>query len=155
MLGLVDKKEYKELKDLIVKMGGRFDSIDARFDAVDDRFDAVDVRFAEMDSRFDATNARFGSIGVRFDGTDGRLSKLEGGFSRLVGHVADMRTDIDYLKENMVYKKDFQSILDMIDFYSKKADTYFQEHLLLSGQVDRHDKWIHRLADDAGTKLDY
>lgn len=41
-----------------------------------------------------------------------------------------------------------------VDTYMKRADRYFQEHLALSNQVDRHDRWIRHLADHTGTSLD-
>ncbi len=42
-----------------------------------------------------------------------------------------------------------------LDVYAKRADEYFQEMKLLTRQVDRHDRWIHRLADATKTKLDH
>jgi hypothetical protein len=44
---------------------------------------------------------------------------------------------------------------DGLDAYAKKADTYFQEMLLLANKVDRHEKWLHQLAEKMGVKLEY
>jgi uncharacterized coiled-coil DUF342 family protein len=41
------------------------------------------------------------------------------------------------------------------DAYAKKADTYFQEMLMLANKVDRHEKWLRQLAEKMGVKLEY
>lgn len=43
----------------------------------------------------------------------------------------------------------------MLDTYAKKADTYFQEMVVLTHKVDRHEKWIQQLAGKLGVKLEY
>ena len=52
-------------------------------------------------------------------------------------------------------RKDFSDLQVSIDAYAKKADTYFQEMVMLSHKVDRHEKWILQLAEKLGLKLDY
>jgi uncharacterized coiled-coil DUF342 family protein len=42
-----------------------------------------------------------------------------------------------------------------VDTYAKKADAYFQEMVMLTHKVDRHEKWIKQLADKLGVKLEY
>lgn len=42
-----------------------------------------------------------------------------------------------------------------IDAYAKKADTYFQEMVMLSHKVDRHEKWLVAMAEKLGMKLEY
>lgn len=39
-------------------------------------------------------------------------------------------------------KKDFNKLLNAVDAYTKKADTYFQEMVMLGHKVNRHEKWI-------------
>jgi len=69
-------------------------------------------------------------------------------------------------KEEVVSKKEFQefkeemrnefsNLYSAIDAYAKKADTYFQEMVALSHKVNRHEKWIHQIADKLGVKLEY
>ena len=68
-------------------------------------------------------------------------------------------------KEESVSKKEFESfqveirnsfsdLYSTIDAYAKKADTYFQEMVMLAHKVDRLEKWIHRLAEKVGIKLE-
>ena len=41
------------------------------------------------------------------------------------------------------------------DEAEKSADSYFQEMVMLSHKVDRHEKWLHQVADKLGIKLGY
>ena len=52
-------------------------------------------------------------------------------------------------------RKDFSDLQISVDAYAKKADTYFQEMVMLSHKVDRNEKWIQQLADKLGIKLEY
>ncbi|NQU82476.1 MAG: hypothetical protein HQ539_00815 [Parcubacteria group bacterium] len=52
-------------------------------------------------------------------------------------------------------RKDFSRLETGVDAYAKKADTYFQEMLMLSHKVDRHEKWLQQIADKIGLKLAY
>jgi hypothetical protein len=42
-----------------------------------------------------------------------------------------------------------------VDAYSKKADTYFQEMVMLSHKVDRHEKWLLAMAEKLNMKLEF
>lgn len=52
-------------------------------------------------------------------------------------------------------KSEVNEILANLDAYAKQADTYFQEHILLAGQVSRHERWHERIAKRLGMKLEY
>jgi uncharacterized coiled-coil DUF342 family protein len=45
--------------------------------------------------------------------------------------------------------------MSAVDSYAKKADAYFQEMVMLSHKVDRHEKWFHQIAEKLGIKLEY
>lgn len=70
---------------------------------------------------------------------------------------------IGHLEETKADKEDVQKIVDgatdkifkLIDGYAKKSDDQKLEHDMLVGQVDRHDKWINKIALKTDTKLDY
>lgn len=51
-------------------------------------------------------------------------------------------------------KKDFANLQTSVDAYAKKADTYFQEMVMLAHKVDKLEKWIHRIAEKVGIKLE-
>lgn len=52
-------------------------------------------------------------------------------------------------------RKDFSNLQSSVDAYAKKADNYFQEMVVLSHKVDRHEKWIQQLAGKLGVELKY
>ena len=52
-------------------------------------------------------------------------------------------------------RKGFARLQTGVDAYAKKADTYFQEMVMLSHKVDRHEKWIQKIAEKIGIKLEY
>ena len=60
-----------------------------------------------------------------------------------------VRNEIEEVSER---KKN--DILGVIDAYAKRADDQWQEYVMLTGQVKRHDRWIRRVAKDTGTKLE-
>jgi len=51
-------------------------------------------------------------------------------------------------------RKDFADLQTSVDAYAKKADTYFQEMVMLAHKVDRLEKWIHQIAKKVGIKLE-
>ena len=64
-------------------------------------------------------------------------------------------TKVEFQQFQEEMRKDFAGMLTAVDAYAKKADTYFQEMVMLSHKVDRHEKWILQLAEKLGLKLDY
>ena len=52
-------------------------------------------------------------------------------------------------------REDYSKLQESVDSYAKKADAYFQEMLMLSNKIDRHEKWLHAMADKLGIKLEY
>ena len=60
---------------------------------------------------------------------------------------------------NLVTKEDLrQAVLELqtsIDAYAKKVDTYAQETIMLAHKVDRHERWLHQIAEKRGIKLEY
>jgi len=52
-------------------------------------------------------------------------------------------------------KEDFNILQTSVDAYATKADKYFQELTMLTGQVNRHEKWLQQVAEKLGIKLNY
>lgn len=52
-------------------------------------------------------------------------------------------------------RKGFSDVLTSVDAYAHKADAYFQEMVMLSHKVDRHEKWFQQVAEKLGIKLEY
>ena len=57
------------------------------------------------------------------------------------------KADLKALRDN------FNELHNAIDAYANKADTYFQEMVMLSHKVDRHERWILQLAEKLGVTL--
>lgn len=63
------------------------------------------------------------------------------------------KEELQSFQEEM--RKDFSTLVSSIDGYSKKADMYFQEMLMLAHKVDRHERWLSQIAQKLDIKLEY
>lgn len=64
-------------------------------------------------------------------------------------------TKLEKLQEDKSDKTDVNELMTSLDTYAKRADAYFQEMVVLSHKVDRHEKWFHQIAEKLGIKLEY
>lgn len=104
-------------------------------------FDKIEKRFVDIDKRFVSIDKRFDNVDKRFDTIDSRLVNVE--------------TKLDDLQENKADKKDVTNLLDAVDSYAAKSDKYSQEMTVASYKVERHEQWIHQIADKVDVKLGY
>jgi hypothetical protein len=63
------------------------------------------------------------------------------------------KADLENFREE--YKNDFNNLQSTVDEYATKADKFFQELVMLSHKVDRHEKWLLQIAEKLGLKLEY
>ena len=105
----------------------------------------MDKDFSEIIEYLDK---KFSGVDERFSGVDEKLSGID---EKLI----DLDSKIEELKENKADKSDINELMNAIDAYAKKADTYFQEMVMLTHKIDRHEKWFHQVADKLGIKLEY
>ena len=63
------------------------------------------------------------------------------------------RVELQETVANLATKDDINQLLNAIDAYAHKADTFFQEMVMLSHKVDRHERWILQLAEKLGMTL--
>jgi len=75
-------------------------------------------------------------------------------FSELIEYLDKRFTKIETALESKADKTDIDELMTAIDSYAKKADTYFQEMVMLAHKVDKMDKWIHQIADKIGLRLE-
>ena len=85
---------------------------------------------------------------------DGKFKKIDESFSAL--------PEIFITREEAITKKDFEELrVDFrnlqaaVDAYATKAEAFFQELVMLSHKVDRHEKWLLQIAGKLGIKLEY
>lgn len=76
-------------------------------------------------------------------------------FSELIEYLDEKFTRIENQLETKAEKADVDKLSAAVDEYAKKADAYFQEMLMLAQKVDRHEKWLHQVAEKLGIKLEY
>jgi len=86
---------------------------------------------------------------------DKKFSGVDKKFSGVDGKLIDLDVKIEELKEGKSDKSDINELMNAIDAYANKADTYFQEMVMLAHKVDRHEKWFHQIAEKLGIKLEY
>lgn len=78
---------------------------------------------------------------------------MEQDFSELIKYLDEKFGDVDKRFEEI--RSDFNVLQTAVDGYSKKADTYFQEMVMLAHKIDRHEKWIRMIFDKIGLKMEY
>jgi len=87
---------------------------------------------------------------------DKRFTGVETEVIGLKTEVSGLRSDFSILQNDVSdLKNDFSDLLTSVDSYAKKADSYFQEMVMLSHKIDRHEKWLHQVAEKLGVKLEY
>jgi len=70
-------------------------------------------------------------------------------FAEISSYISVMKSEITELRERI------NAVYDGLDAYAKKADTYFQEMLMLATKVDLHERWLHQVVGKPGVKLEY
>lgn len=98
---------------------------------------------------------KFNKIEERFNGVDEKFVKIGTDFVGLKTQIFDLDEKITDLQENKADKKDISDLVGSVDSYSVKSDKYFQEMLMVSHKTDRHEKWLHEIAEKAEAKLEY
>ena len=69
--------------------------------------------------------------------------------------VFTTREEMKEMISNLVTKEEFSSLQTAVDAYANRADAFFQEMVVLSHKVDRHEKWLQQIAEKLGIKLEY
>ncbi len=67
--------------------------------------------------------------------------------------VFPTKLDFDNFRDE--YRKDFSEMQTSVDTYAHKADGYFQEMAMLTLKINRHEKWLEKMAERLGMKLEY
>lgn len=83
------------------------------------------------------------------------IEYLDNKFLKTDQKLIELDESIKDVRERMVTIEDFNDLQTSVDSYAKKADSYFQEMVMLTHKVDRHEKWFHQIADKLGLKLEY
>jgi prefoldin subunit 5 len=74
-------------------------------------------------------------------------------FSELIEYLDDKFNEAENDRADI--RNEVKDLREAVNTYAKKADTYFQEMVMLSHKVDRHEKWFRQVAEKLDIKLDY
>lgn len=91
-------------------------------------------------------------IGNKFDVADKRLDAVDRRFNVLIKEMDKRFNTTDSRFDNL--EKIFRQLQGAVDSYAKRADTYFQEMVMFSHQLNRHEKWIRQIAEKLQIKLE-
>ena len=69
-----------------------------------------------------------------------------------LGEVFVTKTDFESFKEE--YKQEFNKVLNPIDRNVGREVDEAQEQTMLKNKVDRHDRWINKIAEKVDLKLE-
>ncbi len=83
------------------------------------------------------------------------IQYLDEKFTKTDQKLIELDEGLKDVRKRMVTKEEFNELQGSVDAYAKRADTYFQEMVMLAQKVDRHEKWLHQVAEKLGIKLDY
>ncbi|HEV7454112.1 MAG TPA: hypothetical protein VGO07_02530 [Candidatus Saccharimonadales bacterium] len=85
----------------------------------------------------------------RFDAFEVKIEQQFAAFFGKMTRYIDKRFD----EELAPIRRDIHHIYKVLDYLMKRAETEEQEHIIMYGQLDRHDGWIKELAASTGTRL--
>lgn len=74
-------------------------------------------------------------------------------FTELISYLDEKFTKVD--GRFAIMEKRFDELQTAVDAYANRADTYFQEMVMLAHKVDKHEKWLQQIADKLGIKLEH
>ena len=63
------------------------------------------------------------------------------------------KQELSEMREEM--RTEFSTLTKAVDAYSQKAETFFQELVMTNHKVERHEKWLHQIAEKLNVKLEY
>ncbi len=80
---------------------------------------------------------------------DEDINKLTEAFSNVFATKQDFHVSDEKIQKN------FSDLVISVDGYAQKADAYYQEMMMHSQKVDRHERWLQQIASKLNLKLDY
>lgn len=80
---------------------------------------------------------------------DQDIDKLTKAFTNVFATKQEINNSHEKMQEQ------FSDLIISVDSYSKKADAYYQEMMMHSQKMDRHEKWLQQIAAKLDLKLEY
>ena len=131
--------DVRELKTLVIGLGGRLDGIDKRLDGMDKRFEGMDKRFDGMDKRFDEVDKRFEAVDTRFAGVDRHLLIADAQFAGINARFDDTERLIktEFARAATHADSLFEKLRQRIDLYGEQQSGLFESQGRLEKRVTR------------------
>ena len=85
----------------------------------------------------------------------GLVGCLHQKFTRISQEIAQIRGEVVDIKEKMATKVEVNKLLNAVDAYMKQGENYRQEMVMLAHKVDKHEKWLEKIAEKIDLKLEY
>ena len=73
---------------------------------------------------------------------DKKFVKIDDHFVEVDKKFINVEKRLVTIEENKADKTDISNLLNAVDVYAHKADKFFEELVMLSHQVKRHEKWL-------------
>jgi len=120
----------------------------------------LDELSAQTDRRFAELTGKVGDLTIKMEDLTGKVGSLTGKMEELSDHMLKLyqHTEGQFVsvrKEIGEVRSDVQGIYGVLDTVLKNQETEEQERLVMTHQLDRHDKWIHKIALGTSTELSY
>jgi len=123
-----------------------------------DTFEGVEIEFrnkadaSALMARFDQIDSRFDRLDGRMDKLYGRMDSLDGKISAVDGKVGDLDHRFDALDRTV--NSNHKETRDQFDEVQRVIGESFVKHNEeVDQRQDRHENWIHQLANATGTQL--
>ncbi|MBI2119216.1 MAG: hypothetical protein HYT97_06280 [Elusimicrobia bacterium] len=121
-IDLLDRK----VDDNFKKLSDRIDSLDQK---VDDNFkklsDRIDSVHNELDQKIDALDRKIDSVHDELNQKiDSVHDKLNQKIEKVAIEVVHLKEEVKFIKETMLNKEDGQKIIEHIDEFARRVETY-------------------------------
>lgn len=73
---------------------------------------------------------------------------------KILRYIQKVDKKVDVIESSMASKDDVDTILNNLDGYASKIDSYAQEMAAMQHKIDRLERYINILADKVGVDLD-
>jgi len=84
------------------------------------------------------------------------VSGLKQDISKLGVEIVVTKSDVSDLKQDMSALKELvQGLIISVDRLVKAIDDLRTEYVAMTSQLNRHEKWLHQVAEKLGIKLEY
>ncbi|MFA6027966.1 MAG: hypothetical protein WC752_03495 [Patescibacteria group bacterium] len=109
----------------------KIDKILLKLDEHDKKFDLINSKLEEHDKKFDQINIKLGDHDKKFD--------------RLINTVLKNTEEISEIKQNMVYRSEFNDLVSAVDAIAIRVNKIDEDHVFVVDWLQRLDNKVEKL----------